>query len=97
MSVETRLFSVPIGGYDMQLRPSEVESVVAGLGASQNALPEAVVGAVSALPISDRAPAWELAIRHFGRRKPLEQAAGEIGMDVVRARALTELLAGAAR
>jgi len=95
MSVEIRSFRVPIGGYDMQLRLSEVESVVVGLGASQKVLPEAVVGAVTALPTSDRAPAWELAIRHFGRRKPLEQAAGEIGMDVVRARALTESLAGA--
>jgi len=97
MSVEIRSFRVPIGGYDMQLWPAEVESVVAGLGASQSVAPEAVVGAIAALPISDRAPAWELAIRHFGRRKPLEQAAGEIGMDVIRARALTESLTGATR
>jgi len=81
----------------MQLWPAEVESVVAGLGASRSVAPEAVVGAIAALPISDRAPAWELAIRHVGRRKPLEQAAGEIGMDVIRARALTESLTGATR
>jgi hypothetical protein len=28
---------------------------------------------------------WELAVRHFGRRKPATQAAGEIGMDAIRA------------
>ena len=93
MSVEIRAFPVPIGGYDMQLRPAEVESVAAGLSASQNVTLEAVVGAVAALAVSDRAPAWELAIRHYGRRKPLAQAAGEIGMDLIRARALMEQFA----
>jgi hypothetical protein len=95
MSVENRFFSVPIGGYDMRLRPSEVEAVTAGLGASQNEPLERIVGAVAALSVSDRAPAWELALRHYGRRKPLEQAAGEIGMDVIRARALVEQFASA--
>jgi len=42
------------------------------------------------MPVSDRAPAWELSVRRYGRHKPLEQAAGEIGMDVLRARWLLE-------
>jgi hypothetical protein len=83
---------VPLDGVVMELRPSEVASVAAGFG-SVDAAGEsisAVVDALLALPASDRAPFWELAVRHYGRRKPLEQAAGEIGMDVVRAQALVE-------
>ncbi len=98
MNVEIRTFSVPLGGLDMQLRPSEVEAVAAGIGAFTSAQAntlEDVVRAVVALPIGDRAPAWELAIRHYGRRKPLEQAAGEIGLDRIRARALMASLTAA--
>ena len=95
MKSEMRTFAVALGGFDMQLRPSEVEAVAAGL--PENSTLEAVVRAVEALPISDRAPAWELAIRHYARRKPLDQAAAEIGVDRTRARALMQSLAAAAR
>jgi len=86
--MDAQSFQVPIGGYDMQLRPSEVESVGAGLGLSPGTQLSSVVRAVARLPVNDRAPTWELAIRHYGRGKPLEEAAGEIGMDVIWARAL---------
>jgi hypothetical protein len=88
--MDVEAFQVPIGGYDMQLRPSEVESVAAGLGLSPGTPLSNVVRAVALLPINDRAPAWELAIRRYGRGKPLEQAAGEIGLDVIWAQALMD-------
>jgi hypothetical protein len=56
-----------------------------------------VVEAVRRLDPGDRAPLWELAVRHYARRKPLEQAAGEIGMDGMRARALLALFLEALR
>jgi len=43
---------------------------------------------VRRLPPNARAPLWELAARRYGRHKPLEQAAGEIGMDVLHAQRL---------
>jgi len=43
-----------------------------------------------ALPVRDRAPTWELAVRRYGRHKPLPQAAGEIGLDEIRGRLLLE-------
>jgi len=44
------------------------------------------------LPLNDRAALWELAVRRYARNQTLEQAAGSIGMDVIRARALLEAL-----
>jgi hypothetical protein len=76
---------VPLNGFAIQLRPSELESVAAGVGESD---PSRLVEALRRLPVNDRAPAWELAVRHFGRHKELAQAAGEIGMDLVHARDL---------
>jgi hypothetical protein len=87
MTVESESLRVPLDNFVMQLRPSELESVAAGCGGSD---PVRLAQALRTLPTSDRAPAWELFIRHFGRRKPLEQAAAEIGMDALRARALVE-------
>jgi hypothetical protein len=85
--------SVPLNGYVMRLNPSELTSVAAGLG-EFDASPEGdlltLAEAVRRLPPSDRAPLWELAVRRYGRRKLLEQAAGEIGMDVIHARRLLE-------
>jgi hypothetical protein len=86
-------FRVPLDGYVMQLRPSELEAVAAGLGefdSSQEGDLITLAEAVRRLPTSDRAPAWELAVRRYGRHKPLRQAAGEIGMDVVHAQDLIE-------
>ncbi len=77
----------------MQLRPSELEAVAAGLGefnASEEGDLITLAEAVRALPANDRAPAWELAVRRYGRHKPLAQAAGEIGMDESRARDLLD-------
>ncbi|MBV9581443.1 MAG: hypothetical protein JO057_22935, partial [Chloroflexi bacterium] len=60
--------------------------VVQALGGSVQA--ERLPAAVRALPGSDRAPLWELAIRHYARGKPVDQAAAEIGMDPLHAHAL---------
>jgi hypothetical protein len=90
---------VPLDGFAMQLRPSELKSVAAGLGRSDASEPGDLLGLVEAvrgLPVNDRAPAWELAIRRFGRRKELAQASGEIGMDLLHARDLLEALFGLA-
>jgi hypothetical protein len=95
-SLQMRLehaFRVALDGYAMQLRPSELESVAAGLGefdSSKEGDLITLAEALRRLPASDRAPAWELAIRRYGRHKPLRQAAGEIGMDVVHAQDLLE-------
>jgi hypothetical protein len=95
MTTETDRFSVPLDGFAMYLRPSELRAVAAGLGefdASDEGNLLTLVEAVRALPVSDRAPLWELVVRHYARSKPLEQSAGEIGMDAIRARALLETL-----
>jgi hypothetical protein len=81
------------GGFAMNLRPSELESVAAGLGESDASVEgnqQTLAAALESMPSSDRAALWELAVRRYGRHTPLEQAAGEIGMDVVRARGLLE-------
>jgi hypothetical protein len=86
-------FRIPLDGFVMQLRHSELESVAAGLGefdSSEEGDLITLAEAVRRLPSLDRAPAWELAVRRYGRHKPLAQAAGEIGMDVVHARDLLE-------
>ena len=86
-------FRVALDGYAMQLRPSELESVAAGLGefdSSKEGDLITLAEALRRLPANDRAPAWELAVRRYGRHKPLRQAAGEIGMDVAHARELME-------
>jgi len=93
MSADPEQFPVPLDGYSMHLRPSELHSVAAGTGefdASEEGNLLTLVEALRAMPVHDRAPPWELALRRFGRHKPLEQAAGEIGMDVIHARALLE-------
>jgi hypothetical protein len=86
------VFRVPLGGdFVMVLRLMELESVAAGLGefdASEEGNLVTLAEAVNALPTLDRAPLWELLVRRYGRHKPLEQAAGEIGMDVLHARDL---------
>jgi hypothetical protein len=80
----------------MQLRPSELESVAAGLGefdSSEEGDLLTLAEAVRQLPTNGRAPVWELAVRRYGRHKPLAQAAGEIGLDLVVARDLLERFA----
>jgi hypothetical protein len=86
-------FRVPFDGFTMQLGRSELESVAAGLGefdASEEGNLITLAEALRRIPASDRAPLWELAVRRYGRHKPLERAAAEIGMDRVRAAALLE-------
>jgi hypothetical protein len=93
LTVTSRLFPVALNGIAMNLRPSELESVAVGLGefaASAQGNLRTLTEALQQLPPSDRAPVWELAMRRFGRHKPLPQAAGEIGMDEIRARDLIE-------
>jgi hypothetical protein len=80
----------------MHLRPSELESVAAGLGEFDSSAEGdllTLAQAVRRLPINDRAPVWELAVRRYGRHKPLAQAAGEIGLDLVVARDIMERFA----
>lgn len=86
-------YRVPLDGFWMCLRPSELEAVAAGLGTfdlSAEGDRLTLVEALRRLPAPERAPAWELATRRYGSHKPLPQAAGEIGMDLVRARELLE-------
>ncbi len=75
----------------MHLRRSELEAVADGLGqfdASESGNLITLVEALRRMRVNDRAPLWELAMRRFGRHKPVEQAAGEIGMDAIHARGL---------
>ncbi|MGI9149680.1 MAG: hypothetical protein ACR2IK_24555 [Chloroflexota bacterium] len=84
---------VPLHGYAMVLRPSELAAVAAGLAKLRPTAPRdpiTLVEALRQLLETDRAPVWELAVRRFGGRKTISQAAGEIGMDVVHAEALLE-------
>jgi len=86
-------FRVPLNGFAMNLRQAELESVAAGLGefdASPQGNLLTLAEALAQMPQNDRAPLWELAVRRYGRHKPLERAAGEIGMDVIRARQLLD-------
>jgi hypothetical protein len=94
--VEKAALRVALDGLSMQLRPSELESVAAGLGefdSSEEGDLITLAEAVRRLPTNDRAPAWELAVRRYGRHKPLAQAAAEIGLDVIVARDLLERFA----
>jgi hypothetical protein len=93
METGDEAFEVPLGGYVMHLRRSELESVAAGLGefdASEEGNLLTLAEALRRLPTGDRAPLWELAIRRYGRHKLPGQAAGEIGMDPIHAGALLE-------
>jgi hypothetical protein len=84
---------VPLNGFAMQLRRSEVEAVANGLGefdAPEEGDLLTLAEALRRLPTNERAPTWELVVRRFGHHKPLAQAAGEIGLDEVRARDLLD-------
>ena len=85
-------FEVPLdGSFAMHLRRSELEAVAESLGefdASEYGNLITLVEALRRMRVTDRAPLWELAMRRFGRHKPVEQAAGEIGMDTIHARGL---------
>lgn len=87
---------VPLDGHMMVLRPSELSAVAAGLGefdASAEGNVITLAEALRRMPSNDRAPLWELAVRRYGRHKPLAQAAGEIGMDRIHAARLLERFA----
>jgi hypothetical protein len=88
MNAEPQPFGVDVDGFVIQLQPSELRAVAAGMGGNLGGTLIGLASAVRALPTNDRAPLWELAVRHYARHKPLEQAAGEIGMDVIHGRAL---------
>jgi len=91
-------FEVPIDAFTMQLQPSELRAVASGLPpTSDPRMLEAVAAAVRALPPRDRAPLWELAVRHYARRRSVGQAAAEIGMDPLRARDLLDAFTQALR
>ena len=72
-------FVVPLNGFSMRLRQPEMQAVAAGLGTfdtSDEGDLLTLAEALRRLPLPDRAPAWELAVRRFGHGKPLPQAAG---------------------
>ena len=84
-------FRVPLDGFEMHLRRSELEAVAAGLGsfdASAEGDLVTLAEALRRLPAAERAPTWELAVRRYGHHKPLPQAAGEIGLDALHAEEL---------
>jgi hypothetical protein len=86
-------FDIDLDGVVMHLRRSEVESVASGLGefdSSEEGDLLTLVEALRRLAPNERAPTWELAMRRFGRHKPLAQAAGEIGLDEIVARSLLD-------
>jgi hypothetical protein len=91
------VFCVPLNGFAMQLRRSELESVAAGLGEFDSSAADDLLAplaeALRQLPVNERAATWELAGRRYGRHKPLAQAAGEIGLDIVVARDLLDRFA----
>jgi hypothetical protein len=93
MDQSSDAMTVPLDGYAMHLRSSELEAVAAGLG-EFDASPEGnlttLVLALRELPQQDRSATWELAVRRYARHKPLAQAAGEIGMDRLHAENLLE-------
>ena len=87
----TPAFRVPLDGFDMHLRRSELEAVADGLGAFDASAGGDLVTLAEALrrlPPAERAPTWELAVRRYGHHKPLPQAAGEIGLDALHAEEL---------
>lgn len=91
MTVPLAAFTVALNGYAMHLRPSELDAVAAGLAEvypSWASDPRALAATLAALPMNDRAATWELSIRRFAGRKPIPEAAAEIGMDAVRAEQL---------
>jgi hypothetical protein len=91
MGPDEALLHVPLDGFAMRLRRSELAAVAAGIGAAETAAAvesSTLAAALRRLPIGDRAPTWELAVRRYGQGKPLAQAAGEIGLDAVHAREL---------
>jgi hypothetical protein len=89
------VLSVSLEGFTMRLRPSELEPVASGYVAAFGPAPRtgatfSFAAALHGLPQRDRASTWELAVRHFGRRKALVQAAAEIGMDALHAEHLLQ-------
>jgi hypothetical protein len=93
MPLDDSAFDVPLDGFTMRLRRSELEAVANGLGtfdSSEEGDLLTLAEAVRRLPVGDRAPTWQLAVRRYGHHKPLPQAAGEIGLDEVHAAALLE-------
>jgi hypothetical protein len=93
MSMAADAFEVPLDGYAMHLRRSELEAVATGvreLDATAEGDLLILAHALRQLPTAERAPTWELALRSYGRGKAAPQAAGEIGLDEIVARALLE-------
>jgi hypothetical protein len=87
----TPAFRVPLDGFEMHLRRSELQAVAGGLGtfdASAEGDLVTLAEALRRLPAAERAPTWELAVRRYGHHKPLPQAAGEIGLDALHAEEL---------
>jgi hypothetical protein len=90
VSSPTDAFDVPLNGFSMRLRQAELESVAAGLGREAASDHVVLAAALRRLPAAERAPTWELVVRHVAHGKPLEVAAGEIGLDAIWARELLE-------
>src|SRR5437763_16656719 len=89
---EVAPFEVPLdGSFAMHLRRSELEAVAEGLGefdASDYGNLLTLLAVLRRMRVNDRAPIWELAVRRYGRHKPVGQSAGATGMDPLHARNL---------
>jgi hypothetical protein len=81
-------YTVLLNGYAMHLGRGELDMVAAGLGHDVDRA--ALAAAVAALSGRDRAPTWELVVRHIGQGKAVARAAGEVGWDELNARALLD-------
>ncbi|MBV9353942.1 MAG: hypothetical protein JO023_00300 [Chloroflexi bacterium] len=91
--MEDPAFEVPLNGYTMLLRRVELDPVATGveaLAGRRIANTAELARALRQVPVADRAPTWELTVRHFGRRTPLTLAAAQIGLDELRAPVLID-------
>jgi hypothetical protein len=91
LSTEANDLRVPLNGFSMQLRRSEIQKVARGLGwldLPQERDPRMLGAALCSLRTNDRAPAWELIMRRYGHGRTLPRAAGEVGLDEIVARGI---------
>ena len=87
LALDVAARTIPLTNAAMVVRPSELAAVGAGWSGAAPS-PAELVDALRHLDAADRAPTWELVMRHYGRGKRTAQAAAEIGMDVLHAEAL---------
>lgn len=89
---ESSTASVDLGGFTWWLVLHDARAVapaLATLGMDPvSVTPSALAGALSRLPLTDRAPAWETAVRTWRFHRTLARVAHELGIDLAHAREL---------